>query len=74
MTQTALTIEEVAKRLHLQPTTIRCYLRDGRIPGVKFGRVWRIPEGVVDDLLAGRLSVNGNGKHGAERAGPGAGA
>ena len=61
MHQVGLTIDEVASRLQLRPTTIRAYLREGRIPGVKFGRVWRVAESTVNDLLAGRIAVNGNG-------------
>ncbi len=39
-----LTVNEVAERLKLHPATIAKYVREGRIPALKFGRVWRIRE------------------------------
>ena len=43
-----LTPEEVAERLAVTPNTVRGWLRDGTLKGVKLGkRVWRINE---DDL------------------------
>jgi excisionase family DNA binding protein len=40
-----LTPEEVAERLAVTPNTVRGWLRDGTLKGVKLGkRVWRIRE------------------------------
>jgi excisionase family DNA binding protein len=36
-----LTAEEVAELLKLSPYTIREYAKDGKIPAIKFGRMWR---------------------------------
>lgn len=39
-----LTVEEAAARLRVAPFTMRKYLREGRVRGVRIGRAWRIPE------------------------------
>lgn len=44
-----LTVNEVAERLGLHAHTIRRYIREGKIPAAKFGRVWRVDE---EDLRA----------------------
>ncbi|MGQ0669048.1 MAG: helix-turn-helix domain-containing protein [Actinomycetota bacterium] len=44
----------IAERLGVVPDTVTRWCREGRIPGVKLGRDWRIPESVVEDLLAAR--------------------
>jgi excisionase family DNA binding protein len=41
------TPEEAAEMLKLNPETIRRALRDGRLRGNQFGRVWRIPESAL---------------------------
>lgn len=43
------TVEETAEKLKIHPETVRDYLRDGKIGGVKVGRNWRIRE---SDILA----------------------
>jgi len=44
MTPEYLTVEETARRLKVDAETVRRWLRDGALRGLKFGRVWRIPE------------------------------
>lgn len=51
-----LTVAEVAKRLSLDPETIRRWLRAGRIAGVRIGAQragWRIPASEVKRVLKG---------------------
>lgn len=45
------TPEEVAEKLKLNPETIRRMLRENRLKGHLFGRVWRIPQSALDDWL-----------------------
>ena len=37
-----LTPEEAADRLQVKPSTIKSWLRDGKLKGLKAGKVWRI--------------------------------
>lgn len=39
-----LTVEQAARRLQVQPETIRTRLRRGQLRGVKSGKLWRVPE------------------------------
>lgn len=41
-----VTTEELAKRWHLRPDSVRLMIRDGRIPGKKVGKTWIIPADV----------------------------
>jgi excisionase family DNA binding protein len=50
-----LTIEQAAEMLHLNPQVVRQYLREGKLPGRKVGRHWRVVE---DDLT--RFVRSGN--------------
>jgi excisionase family DNA binding protein len=46
------TVEEVAEYLALNPATIRAYLRDGELQGVKLGpRQWRVKESALQAFL-----------------------
>lgn len=46
-----LTVREVAKRLKLHPETIARYIRQGELPALKFGRVWRMEKEEVDKFI-----------------------
>ncbi|MBT3704297.1 helix-turn-helix domain-containing protein [Candidatus Peregrinibacteria bacterium] len=46
-----LTSEQVAKLLQVHQFTVLKYLKDGRIKGVKIGRVYRIKESEVENFL-----------------------
>jgi len=46
-----LTVSEVAKRLKLHPETIARYIRQGELPALKFGRVWRMEKKEVDKFI-----------------------
>ncbi len=51
-----LTVPEVAEGLRMNPETIRVWLRDGRLRGVRPGGKragWRIPESEVRRILGG---------------------
>jgi len=51
-----LTVEQVATRLQYKPATIQGWLREGRLPGKKVGREWR----VASNDLAKLLGVDGS--------------
>lgn len=46
-----LTVEEVAHRLSVGPVTIYRWCREGRLPGLKLGKVWRVRQGALDEFL-----------------------
>jgi excisionase family DNA binding protein len=46
-----LTVEEVAELLKLSPYTIREYAKDGKMPAVKFGRMWRFSPQAIKDWI-----------------------
>jgi excisionase family DNA binding protein len=58
-----LTPEQVAERLQLSPVTILHWLRAGRLPGVKLGKLWRVREAELQHYIE-QLD------HGAEEEAP----
>mgnify|MGYP000176164943 CR=1 FL=1 len=44
MEDTVLTPREVAERLRVHEATVRRWIREGLLPGAKFGRSYRIRE------------------------------
>ena len=48
-----LTVDEAAEHLKVRPETVRRLLSQGRLPGNKVGRAWRIPEGALMTFLRG---------------------
>jgi excisionase family DNA binding protein len=51
------TIEEVAELLAVHPDTVRRYLRDKRMRGVKLRRFWRIPHSEFQKFLESRANM-----------------
>ncbi len=45
------TPEEAAEALHVKPTTIRQWLKAGKLGGIKLGRLWRIRESDLQKFL-----------------------
>jgi len=48
-----LTVEDAAKALLVKPTTVREWLKAGKLKGVKVGRLWRVRESDLEVLLKG---------------------
>jgi excisionase family DNA binding protein len=48
-----LTVEDAAKALLVKPTTIREWLKSGKLRGVKMGRLWRVRESEIEAFLKG---------------------
>lgn len=59
LTPKLLTPDEVADRLAVSPKIVRGWLREGKIPAVKLGRLWRVRpealEAVIDSGFAERI-------------------
>ena len=51
MTSRMLTIDEAADRLNVKARYIRYLIAEGRIDIVKIGRLVRIPEQTIEDLV-----------------------
>ncbi len=52
MVERLLTPEAAANRLGIAPRTLREWLRSGKLPGVKLGRLWRIRETDLKAFIA----------------------
>lgn len=46
-----LTVEQAAAKLQVRPNTVRDWLKKGRIPGRKIGRVYRILESDIEAFV-----------------------
>lgn len=46
-----LTVEQAAEVLQVHPDTVRQWLRGSQLGGRKIGRIWRIPESEIKNLL-----------------------
>ncbi|PTM52707.1 helix-turn-helix domain-containing protein [Desmospora activa] len=53
MTGPVMNIEEAAKYLKSNPSTLYKMLRSGKIKGAKVGKEWRVHKDVLDDYLKG---------------------
>jgi excisionase family DNA binding protein len=53
-----LTPEETAERLKVSAKTIRDWLRQGRLKGIKIGRQWRIEESIITEILVNGLNLD----------------
>ncbi len=50
-----LTPEQVAEMLKVTPDVVLQWLRQGKLPGVRIGNVWRIEEGRLEAFLFSKL-------------------
>jgi len=46
-----LTLDEVAEFLHINPMTVYAWVKDGKIPAFKIGKVWRFKKTEIDEWL-----------------------
>ncbi|MCE9566999.1 MAG: helix-turn-helix domain-containing protein [Planctomycetes bacterium] len=57
-TEALMTPREVAIYLGMHEETIREALREGRLPGVRLGRSWRVPARLLNEWI-GRRAQSG---------------
>ena len=50
-----LTAKQVAEYLQVKPLTIYQWAREGKIPAIKIGRVWRFKKETIDAYLDEQL-------------------
>lgn len=58
-----LTVEQVSKTLQLHPYTVLKYIKEGKLRGVKLGRMYRLKKSDVEAFL----EKNGLGKSKEEK-------
>jgi excisionase family DNA binding protein len=46
-----LTIEDVARELHISIMSVRRYIESGQIKAVKIGKVWRISQDELNRIM-----------------------
>ena len=51
-----LTVEQAARMLQLNPQVVRQYLREGKLPGRKVGRHWRVAEEELFGSTQGKVA------------------
>lgn len=51
MNETFYTVADVANYLKLSELTIRKYLKEGKLHGVKIGRTWRISDQDIKNFI-----------------------
>lgn len=57
MIEPYLTTEQVANILQVHPFTVLRFIKQGKLNGIKLGRVYRIPESDMKRFLEERMSV-----------------
>lgn len=46
-------VDELCEILNAKPSTVRLWLREGRLHGVKLGpKLWRVPQSALDAFLS----------------------
>ena len=53
-----LTVPQAAEQLQVSERTVYEWLRNGKIPGRKIGKVWRLSEDAIMDFLRGGAAEN----------------
>jgi len=66
MTETMYSAEEAARILGLQVRTVRNYVREGRLPGVRIGKQYRIARADLEAFTAGAATQASDGVDGLE--------
>ena len=47
---------EIASRCKVSAKSLHKWAREGRIPAVKFGRLWRFRKSAIDDFLQSKIA------------------
>lgn len=50
-TEPLWTVNDVARYLRLEPETVRNMAREGKLPAIKVGRVWRFKANVIKNWV-----------------------
>jgi excisionase family DNA binding protein len=55
MCEPLIKADRAAELLKLHPKTVKKLAQEGKLPGMKIGRVWRFRESSLDAWMSGRL-------------------
>lgn len=55
------TVEEVSKMLNIHPNTIRLWLKNGNLKGLKVGRYWRVKDSQLQEFTKEKEGEPDNG-------------
>jgi excisionase family DNA binding protein len=58
-----LTVEQAAAILQLSPKTIKDWLRAGKLPGCKIGRLWRVKQADLEAFIQASRRWRGREEH-----------
>jgi excisionase family DNA binding protein len=47
-----LTVSQIAKRISMSPQTVRTWIEEGLLRGIRVRKVWRVPRADFEQLLA----------------------
>lgn len=50
MKESYMTIKEFCERLQISQSTVYRMIKSGMIPAIKYGRCWKIPRSVFDNI------------------------
>ena len=53
-----LTVDDVAQRLQVNPTTVYRLVRQGRLPGFKVGDQWRFSQEMLDGWMTDQVTLH----------------
>lgn len=57
--QPLLTVHETAAHLKVKQSTVRTWIREGRLRAIKFGREWRIVSSDLERFLDSNANIDG---------------
>ena len=60
MADALMTVEEVAKYLKVEESTVYTWARQRKVPAIKISRFWRFRKEDIDKWLEGRKNETGN--------------
>ena len=60
MGRTAMTVQEVAEYLNVDPKTVYRQVNRGNLPGFKVGGTWRFQKDDIDDWIAKQKEAAAN--------------
>ena len=58
-----LTVPQAAEQLQVSERTVYEWLRDGKLPGRKIGKVWRLSAEAINEFVRGDIAIHNPQEH-----------